>query len=103
MNLVGTGMHYYGRKTEANLLNTISLLPAKPIDCVVDCCFGSGNFSRLVGTQIGCERVIGYEKEIALYTLHMQIQIRKKKAEVVYVNYDPINDFWHTKYDVSDL
>ena len=74
MNLVGTGMHYYGRKTEANLLNTISLLPAKPIDCVVDCCFGSGNFSRLVGTQIGCERVIGYEKEIALYTLHMQIR-----------------------------
>lgn len=74
MNLGGTGMSYFGRKTEANLFNTVNLLPKKPIGVVVDCCFGSGNFSRLIGTQIGGERVIGYEKEKALYTLHMQIR-----------------------------
>lgn len=74
MGTIGKGIKYYGRKTEVNLLNCLNLLPAKPIDCVVDCCFGSGNFTRIVGAHLGCGRVIGYEKEKALYILHCQIR-----------------------------
>ena len=67
MNLPGTGMNFFGRKTEPNLLNTVKLLPEKPIDVVVDCCFGSGNFSRLIGTQCNLTEYLTkrtFEREI---------------------------------------
>ena len=65
---------YYGSKDEKNLHLTMQILPERPLNRFVDCCFGSGNVTRTIPGEMQGVKKVGIELDKGMYTLHSQIR-----------------------------
>lgn len=65
---------YYGGKSEKYVESILPLLPDDGIHRFVDCFFGMGNATRQIPCRMINTKVVAYEKERGLYTLHEVIK-----------------------------
>ena len=69
---MGRGIRYWGKKN-LKFLQSVSQLIPFGCEEFVDCCFGSGNFTRQISCEFGDVKKKGYEMDRALFELHKVI------------------------------
>lgn len=71
---MANGLRYYGKKNEEYLCRVAQMLPLIGLSTYCDCCFGSGNFTRLIPCEMRNINRVAFELDRGLYALHKVIK-----------------------------
>ena len=71
---MANGLRYYGKKNEEYLHRVGQMLPLIGLSTYCDCCFGSGNFTRLIPCEMRNINRVAFELDRGLYALHKVIK-----------------------------